>query len=407
MPDTATRPLRDFAIHKGLIGGPFGSNLVKADYTESGVPVIRGQNLSGSGFFSSRDFAYVSEEKANGTLSRNLALPNDIVFTQRGTLGQVGIVPNEPHERYVVSQSQMRLRIDRSRTDARYIYYCFRDPAMVARIHARAITTGVPHINLGILAELPIPDHPLPIQRAIAEVLGALDDKIAVNERIAETALALAKAHMEAVDQTVSVRVSDVAKIFDGPHATPQKTTEGPWFLSISSLKGGLLDLAESAHLTEDDFPRWTRRVQPSEGDVLFSYETRLGEVALMPPGVRASLGRRMGLLRPKPGAIRSVLLLHAYLSPPFQEEIRRRTVHGATVDRIPLKEMSNWPITLPAAGVRDQLSAALEALHTSINHVAVENRTLADLRSTLLPQLISGKICVKDAMRVVEDFAS
>ncbi|MFF2805605.1 restriction endonuclease subunit S [Streptomyces sp. NPDC058000] len=264
-----------------------------------------------------------------------------------------------------------------------------------------------PMLNRNYIREIPVPIPVRSEQQAIAEVLGALDDKIAVNERIAETSLALAKARAEAVPPAESVRLGDIAEVFDGPHATPRKTREGPWFLSISSLKGGAFDLAESAHLAEEDFPRWTRRVQPSEGDVLFSYETRLGEAALMPPGVRASLGRRMGLLRPKPGTVGRALLLHAYLSPSFQAEIRRRTVHGATVDRIPLKEMPAWPITLPSDDIRPQLSTALEALHTSINQVAVENRTLAALRDTLLPQLVTGKIRIKDAERVVEDATS
>lgn len=114
-----------------------------------------------------------------------------------------------------------------------------------------------------------------------------------------------------------------------------------------------------------------------------------------------------MGLLRPRPGVVRGSLLLHAYLSPPFQEEIRRRTVHGATVDRIPLKEMPTWPIALPSVGIRDRLTDALEALHASIEQAAVENRTLANLRDTLIPQLVTGKIRVKDATRVVEDVAS
>src|SRR5664280_3618058 len=94
-------------------------------------------------------------------------------------------------------------------------------------------------------------------------------------------------------------RIGDVAEVFDGPHATPHKTDAGPWFLSISSLQAGRLALEESAHLSEEDFARWTRRVTPQSGDVLFSYETRLGEAAIMPAGIRACLGRRMGLLRP------------------------------------------------------------------------------------------------------------
>lgn len=242
-------------------------------------------------------------------------------------------------------------------------------------------------------------------QQDIAAVLGALDDKIALNERIRSTLLSLAGAVYEAGARRGQEEIiGNQAALFDGPHATPQKTPEGPWFLSISSLKGGYLDLAESAHLSEDDFPRWTRRVQPKAGDVLFSYETRLGDAALMPTGIRGSLGRRMALLRSKSDSVSGALLLHAYLAPSFQEEIRRRTIHGATVDRLPLKEMPGWRIRLPAAAERAQLSARLDALHATVLQTAAENRTLADLRDTLLPQLITGKLRVKDATRVVEE---
>src|SRR6266496_1255715 len=86
--------------------------------------------------------------------------------------------------------------------------------------------------------------------------------------------------------------------IFDGPHATPKKTPEGPIFLGISSLKRGQIDLAQSAHLSEDDFTRWTRRVAPRPRDIVFSYETRIGEAAIIPEGLRCCLGRRMALIR-------------------------------------------------------------------------------------------------------------
>lgn len=242
-------------------------------------------------------------------------------------------------------------------------------------------------------------------QDRIAEVLGALDDKIAVNERIRNAALSLADAYYAATAASgESELMGDIAALFDGPHATPRKIAAGPWFLSISSLKSGYLDLAESAHLSEEDFPRWTRRVQPQAGDVLFSYETRLGDAALMPPGVRSSLGRRMALLRSKDESVSGALLLHAYLSPAFQEEIKRRTIHGATVDRLPLKEMPGWRISLPAAGERERLSAQLDVLHASVTHTASENRALAELRDTLLPLLVSGKLRVKDAVRAVEE---
>lgn len=146
-----------------------------------------------------------------------------------------------------------------------------------------------------------------------------------------------------------STTIGDVAEIFDGPHATPKKTETGPWFLSISSLKQGKLDLSDSAHLSDDDFQKWTRRVTPRKGDILFSYETRLGEAAMMPGGIRACLGRRMGILRPRPGKVESRFLLYAYLGPEFQHVIRERSIHGATVDRIPLVDLPVWPIRLPS----------------------------------------------------------
>ena len=143
-------------------------------------------------------------------------------------------------------------------------------------------------------------------------------------------------------------RIGDLAEVYDGPHATPVKTSHGPWYLSVSSLSNGRLDLSASAHLSEEDFVRWTRRVRPQAGDVLFSYETRLGAAALMPDGLVACLGRRMGLLRPRPDRVDPRFLLYAYLGDEFQATIRGRAVRGATVDRIPLLELPEWPITVP-----------------------------------------------------------
>ncbi|WP_030438005.1 restriction endonuclease subunit S [Actinoplanes subtropicus] len=192
-----TGTLRDVAAPKGLVGGPFGSSLGGKDYVGHGVPVIRGGNLSTSSAFDASAFVYVTPEKA-ASLSHNQARPGDVVFTQRGTLGQVGIVPAD-HERYVISQSQMRLRVDPARADPRFVYYQFRSPAMVDAIRNSAITTGVPHINLGILGSLPIVIPPLAAQTAIADVLSALDDKIAGNERAARIARDLAAAEFDRV----------------------------------------------------------------------------------------------------------------------------------------------------------------------------------------------------------------
>ena len=88
-----------------LNGGPFGSKLVSRDYVEVGVPVIRGANLPNEKRFAFDDFVFVSEEKADELLANN-AHPGDVVFTQRGTLGQVGIIPEDsPFPRFVDRKS--------------------------------------------------------------------------------------------------------------------------------------------------------------------------------------------------------------------------------------------------------------------------------------------------------------
>ena len=152
--------------------------------------------------------------------------------------------------------------------------------------------------------------------------------------------------------------IGELAEIFDGPHATPSKTSSGPIFLGISSLAQGRIDLSSAEYLSEEDFGRWTHRVAPRAGDIVFSYETRLGEAALVPAGLRCCLGRRMGLLRPRPERVDARYLLYAYLGRQFQETLRSRTIHGSTVDRIPLIEMGGFPIAI-ATDLNEQLAIA------------------------------------------------
>ena len=123
------------------------------------------------------DFAFVSPTKARA-LEANQAHPGDIVFTQRGTLGQVSLVPERPFHAYVVSQSQMKLSVSRSIADPLFVFYYFRNREQQKLIQGSAIQTGVPHINLGILRALPIQLPPLAQQRAIAAVLSDVDELI-------------------------------------------------------------------------------------------------------------------------------------------------------------------------------------------------------------------------------------
>lgn len=157
-------------------------------------------------------------------------------------------------------------------------------------------------------------------------------------------------------------RLGDLAEVFDGPHATPRKVDSGPWYLNIASLKNGRLDLSESSHIHADDVGKWTRRVRPRRGDTLFSYETRIGEAAFWDRDDEAVLGRRMGLLRPRPGIVDPRFLSLAYRSDQFQEVIRLGTLHGATVDRIPVGDLPNWRIAVPPVEEQERIATVFGA---------------------------------------------
>lgn len=124
--------------------GPFGSDIKTDNFVDVGVPVVRGGNLTKG--FVDEGFVYVSEQKADELRNAN-AFPGDIVITHRGTLGQVGLIPNEAaFPRYVVSQSQMLLSVNPSLATPRFIFEYLRSPAGQHQLLANTSQTGVPAI---------------------------------------------------------------------------------------------------------------------------------------------------------------------------------------------------------------------------------------------------------------------
>jgi type I restriction enzyme S subunit len=167
--------------------GPFGSNLKVDNFIDKGVPVIRGMNLNDGGF-TNNSFAFVSEEKAN-SLKRCLAYPDDLVFTHRGTLGQVAIIPKDGYEKYLVSQSQMRLTVNKRYLSPKYLYYFFKSPLGQKELLKNSSQVGVPAIANPTKSlkevEIAIPD--LKTQDEITSIFTSLDAKIELNLQMNQT----------------------------------------------------------------------------------------------------------------------------------------------------------------------------------------------------------------------------
>lgn len=184
------------APEKGsLVSGPFGSNISKKFFVESGVPVIRGNNLTlGMKKFIDNGFVFITDQKAY-ELRNCRAIPRDIIFTAAGTLGQVGIIPDNPsYPFYIISNKQLRLRCNLELVNPVYVYYWFSAPEIREYVANQNTGSSIPLITLGTLRSFPIKIPPIPIQNKIAAILSAYDDLIENNTRRIRVLEAMAQA---------------------------------------------------------------------------------------------------------------------------------------------------------------------------------------------------------------------
>ena len=189
-----------------------------------------------------------------------------------------------------------------------------------------------------------------------------------------------------------------VEGIYDGPHATPPEADSGPIFLGIKNLTGTGIDLTEVRHIHRNQWAQWTRRVEPKSGDIVFSYEATLGFFALIPPDVSCCLGRRLALIRPLKNGGYAHFWFHQLIATPFQRLLEKHTIPGATVNRIALKHFPSYPVLVPSERLRSSFDRAVTPLWSRIHANSQQARTLATLRDTLLPRLISGQLRLPEA---------
>ena len=296
-------PLGELGIDaRACIGGPFGSELTTKDYiTAPGVPVIRGSNLRDDGFLDD-GFVYVSEAKAR-TLQQNQARPGDITFTQRGTIGQVALIPpTARHDRYVLSQSQMKLTPDLSRIDPRFLVHYFRSPSALSFLAHNTLATGVPHINLTILRRVPVPLPPLSEQRRIADILDKAEavrrkrkDAIALTEELLRSAF-LEMVGPQAPDYSrwrdaslESLAATSPNAMRTGPFGSDLRHSEfvdeGVAVLGIDNAVQNRFAWAERRYITREKYEALTRyTVKPN--DVIVTIMGTTGRSAVVPEDI-------------------------------------------------------------------------------------------------------------------------
>lgn len=390
-------PLRNIAADRGLVGGPFGSSLVNADYTDDGIPVIRGANLS-AGRFVGGEFAFVSQEKFARDLSRNSAAPRDVIYTQRGTLGQVALVPSTGAGAFVVSQSQMRLRVDPQLAVPEFVYYASTTRDFLQQVDDRAISTGVPHINLGILGELEIPLPPLAEQQAIAEVLGALDDKIAANTALAASVDTLLSTEFRAGLHRIVAHdkeLNSIANVVLGgtpSRARPDYWADGtiPWLNSGAVNATRIVEPSEL--ITVEALANSAAKLMPSGATLLAITGATLGQIARL----EITASGNQSIVGVWSDDVDLNTWLYFAIQARLDDLLARAT--GAAQQHVSKSDVEQLAVPVPSPADLEVFSSTATPLLEIAAIAERENRTLAATRDALLPQLMSGKLRVRDA---------
>lgn len=172
--------------------GPFGSQLHKDDYVDSGTPIITVEHLV-ENKISHENLPLVSDEDKI-RLSKYILKEGDIVFSRVGSVDRCAYV-SKNEDGWLFSGRCLRIRVDETKVNPRYLSYYFAQSSFKSYIRKIAVGATMPSLNTAIMSELELNLPPLPVQKKIAAILSSLDDKIEINTRmnkvLEETARAL------------------------------------------------------------------------------------------------------------------------------------------------------------------------------------------------------------------------
>lgn len=368
--------------------GPFGSQLHASDYVERGVPSVMPKDI-GENRIRRDALSMISEDDAD-RLSRYRMQPGDIVYSRRGDVERRALI-TEAEAGWLCGTGCLRVRLGSSAVPA-YVSYFLGHPAVRSWIVQHAVGATMANLNTEILGAVPVVVPPRPTQVRVAEVLGALDAKIDVNQRVAQGAEDLAVSKL-------AVAADDVEWVELGEIAEHQKTSVDPATIdgdvdhfSIPAFDAARLPVREpgtaikSNKLSVPDRTVLVSRLNPRIPRVWFARTTE---------GVPAVCSTEFLVLRPK-GDLTEGELYAACSQPAVLADMARRA--GGTSgshQRIKPADALSVPVPDPKSG---PLRAMLTPLLETAAHARAESATLTELRDTLLPKLLSGELRVGDA---------
>jgi type I restriction enzyme S subunit len=413
--------------------GPFGSSIKVETFVPTGVPVISGQHLHGLRLDDTPGFNFISSVHAERLKNANVQR-GDVVLTHRGNIGQVSFIPNDSkYERYIISQSQFFMRCDRSKVIPEFVVAYFKTPEGQHKLLANASQVGVPSIAQPVtyLRTIEILVPPLPEQRAIAHILGTLDDKIELNRRMNETLEAMARsifkswfvdfdpvrAKVEGRDPGLPKHIADlfpdsfedselgeipkgwgISTVGEEFNLTMGQSPPGETYNEIGeglSFFQGRADFGfrYPSHRVFCTAP--TRFADP--GDALVSVRAPVGDINMALE--TCAVGRGVAAIRHKSGSRSYTYYAMLSLVDVFGDFEAEGTVFGC----INKDDFHRIKFIAPPPQLALAFEKAAFSIDQAIENHIIQFRTLAALRDALLPKLISGDLRVKDVDKFIE----
>ena len=371
--------------------GPFGSNIKVSCFVDSGVPVLNGSNLEGFSL-SEKTFRYVTREKAD-SLNKANAHRGDIVITHRGTLGQIVFIPQDSkYDRYVISQSQFRVRCN-DKVLPEYLVYYFHTPIGQHKLLSNASQVGVPALarpsSTFQQIEVVLPE--LSIQKRVVEIISTIQKKIVNNQELNDNLQQQAAALFSGLydRSNTEVRFTDLIQILGG--GTPKTGENTYWNGNIAFFTpkdvGIPYTLITEKTISKEGLSHCNSRLYPVN-TVFVTARGTVGKVGMS--GVPMAMNQSCYALV---GKETHQLLVYFYTLKAVDR--LKHKASGAVFDAITTRDFESEQIMKLSDDDATAFLRVAEPMFQEVLNNNIENLRLSTLRDSLLPKLMSGEIDV------------
>ena len=292
-------------------------------------------------------------------------------------------------------------------TDKQFVYYFaisndFRDVA----IKSMTGSSGRQRVQNEVVKEFEFPLPPLPEQKAIAEVLSSIDDKIDLLHRQNKT---LEKIAMTLFKQWFIEPTKDglpegweergLGEIFDyleGPGIRNwQYSTRGIPFLNIRLIENGEINIKNANFISEEEAFGKYKKFLLQEGDVVISTSGTLGKYAIVRK-YHLPLLLNTSIIRFRPKNKNYRIFMYLYLKSREFKEYLESSADGSVQANFGPTHLRAIKIIVPPSHALEKFEKIISPLYEKFDNNFFQIKSLEKLRDTLLPKLMSGEVRVR-----------